>query len=68
MELVFSILLGILPEALFYTFFIDFCKNIKGIRFKLFVVTLIEYSILSIIVKYSAWTYILLILMIYTGV
>lgn len=65
MELVFSILLGILPEALFYTFFIDFCKNIKGIRFKLFVVTLIEYSILSIIVKYSAWTYILLILMIY---
>lgn len=63
--MVFSILLGILPEALFYTFFIDCCKEIKGIRFKLFIVILIEYIFLSITFKYSAWTYVLLMIMIY---
>lgn len=46
---------GILPEALYFTLFLIFTKELKEKRFLFFIMMLAEYFILSCIIKYNIW-------------
>ena len=48
-----SLLLGMLPEVLYFTLFLSFTKNIKTKRFKLFLLLSIGYILLIMICRYQ---------------
>jgi hypothetical protein len=48
-----SLLLGMLPEVLYFTLFLSFTKNIKTKRFKLFLLLAIGYILLIMVCRYQ---------------
>lgn len=65
MKLVLSILLGLLPETLYFTLFITYTKNIKENKVKLFLLIAISYCICILVQNFKILFYILLIVLIY---
>lgn len=60
-----SILLGLIPEVLYFTLFITYTKNIKEKRFKLFVLTGIIYFLCMLVVMYKLVYYIAFVILFY---
>lgn len=65
LQLVLSIFLGLIPEVLYFTLFITYCKNIKEKRIRLFFLVALAYVLCMFIQKYKIFYYILLIVLIY---
>jgi len=59
MYYILSILLGLVPEVLFFTLFITYTKNIKEKRIKLFILIAISYFLCILIQEYQVLFYIL---------
>lgn len=53
MNFIISLLLGMLPEVLYLTLFLIFCKNIKQKRLKLFGLLALGYILLIMICRYQ---------------
>lgn len=53
-----SILLGLLPEVLYLTLFLTYCKNLKTKRIKLFILLAIGYILLIMICRYQFLFYV----------
>lgn len=53
--IVTSILFGILPEAIYFTLFLIFAKNLKTKRIILFGLILLSYLVLSVFLAFSIW-------------
>ena len=64
-QILISILLGLIPEVLYFTLFIAYCKNIKEKRIKLFLFISLAYILCMFIQKYKIFYYILFIALIY---
>lgn len=62
---VISILIGLLPDVIYYTFNITNIKNVKKNRIKLFVMIFIIYLLLNMIVRYNFYLYIIFDILIY---
>lgn len=65
MKLVLSILLGLLPETLYFTLFITYTKNMKENKVKLFLLIAISYFICILVQNFRILFYMLLIALIY---
>lgn len=65
MYYVLSVLLGLIPEVLYFTLFISYTKNIKEKRVKLFLLISVAYFVCMIVQRYMIIYYILFILSIY---
>lgn len=65
MQIILSILLGLIPEVLFLTLFITYTKNLKEKRLLLFTFFSISYIISMFIQKYKIVFYILFIVLMY---
>lgn len=65
MRFLFSVLLGLLPEVLYFTLFIIYTKNIKEKRLKLFLLICVIYFICLFIQKWQTLYYVILIALIY---
>ena len=57
-----SLVIGMVPEVLFFTLFISYCKDIKDKRFKLFLLLSLGYVLLIMIVRYQVMFYILYVI------
>lgn len=64
-QLVLSIFLGLIPEVLYFTLFITYCKNIKEKRIRLFLFISLAYVLCMFIQKYKIFYYVLFIALIY---
>lgn len=64
-QLVLSIFLGLVPEVLYFTLFITYCKNIKEKRIRLFLFISLAYVLCMFIQKYKIFYYVLFIALIY---
>lgn len=60
-----SILLGVLPETLFFTLFFIFTKNIKERRIRLFLLIFLIHLVLILLNNYKVINYILFIVFLY---
>ena len=60
-----SILLGLVPEVLYFTLFICYTKNIKEKRIKLFLLIGIAYFICMIFQRYKLIYYLMFVILIY---
>lgn len=65
MYYILSILLGLIPEVLYFTLFISYTKNIKEKRVKLFLLISIAYFLCILVQEYQILYYIVLIALIY---
>ena len=65
MYYVLSILLGLIPEVLYFTLFLTYTKNIKEKRIKLFILISIAYFLCILVQQWQTLYYILLIALIY---
>lgn len=65
MYYVLSILLGLIPEVLYFTLFLIYTKNLKEKRIKLFFLIAIVYFLCILIQQWQILFYILLIALIY---
>ena len=65
MYYVLSILLGLIPEVLYFTLFITYAKNIKEKRIKLFLLISISYIIGIILIPYQLWFHMIYAVLIY---
>ena len=65
MGIIISILLGMLPEVLYFTLFLVYTKNIKEKKVKLFFLIALAYVLCIMISQYKVLYYILLIFLIY---
>lgn len=65
MYYILSILLGLIPEVLYFTLFITYTKNIKGKRIKLFMLISVAYFLCILVQEYQILYYIALIALIY---
>lgn len=52
---ILQIILGYLPEALFFTLFLIYSKNIRNNKIKLFILMFIEYLLLKHFIKYDVY-------------
>lgn len=64
-QLALSIFLGLIPEVLYFTLFITYCKNIKEKRIRLFLFISLAYVLCMFIQKYKIFYYVLFIALIY---
>lgn len=64
-KIVISVLFGLIPEALFFTFFLIFTKNIKEKKIKLFALVSISYFIYIILAEYKVINYMIFVMCIY---
>ena len=64
-QLVLSIFLGLIPEVLYFTLFITYCKNIKEKRIRLFLFISLAYVLCMFIQKYKIFYYVLFLVLIY---
>lgn len=62
---VVSLLLGMIPEVLYFTLFIIYTKNIKEKKLKLFILISLAYILCIMISQYKVLYYVLLIFLIY---
>ena len=65
MYYVLSVLLGLIPEVLYFTLFISYTKNIKEKRVKLFLLISVAYFVCMLIQQYQLIYYIIFVLLIY---
>ena len=65
LQLLISILLGLLPEVLYFTLFISYTKNIKEKRLRLGTLIAVAYMVCMFIQKYQVVYYVLFIALIY---
>lgn len=65
MEAILSILLGLIPETLFFTLFLIYTKNLKEKKLKLFILINIAYIMCVMISQYKILYYVALIFLIY---
>jgi len=65
MYYILSILLGLVPEVLYFTLFITYTKNIKEKRVKLFLLISVAYFLCILVQEYQILYYIALIVLIY---
>lgn len=65
MYYILSILLGLIPEVLYFTLFICFTKNIKEKRFRLFLLISIAYFICILLRMYRLIYYLLFVALVY---
>lgn len=65
MYYVLSVLLGLIPEVLYFTLFISYTKNIKEKRVKLFLLISVAYFLCMLIQQYKLMYYMLLIVLMY---
>lgn len=65
MYYILSILLGLIPEVLYFTLFITYTKNIKEKRIKLFLLISIAYFLCMLIKQYEVIYYILFVILVY---
>ncbi len=65
MYYILSILLGLIPEVLYFTLFITYTKNIKEKRIKLFLLISIAYFLCILIIQYQVIFYMLFVVLIY---
>lgn len=65
MKFLLSILLGLLPETLYFTLFLICTKNIKEKRIKLFFLLAVSYCLCILVQNFRILCYILLIVCIY---
>lgn len=65
LQILVSILLGLIPEVLFFTLFITYAKGIKEKRIKLFLLISIAYIICIFIKRYKVFYYCLFIILVY---
>ena len=64
-QIILSIFLGLIPEVLYFTLFITYCKNIKEKRIKLFLFIALAYILCMFIQRYKIFYYVLFITLIY---
>lgn len=64
-QILISIILGLIPEVLYFTLFITFAKNFKTKRIKLFLLISIAYIICMFIQRYKILYYVLFVALIY---
>lgn len=64
-NILLSILLGMIPETLFFTLFLTYTKNLKNKRIKLFLLISLAYVLCVILMKYNVLFYILFVIGIY---
>ena len=64
-QIILSIFLGLIPEVLYFTLFITYCKNIKEKRIRLFLFISLAYVLCMFIQKYKIFYYVLFIALIY---
>lgn len=62
---IFSILFGLLPEALYFVLFLIFAKNIKEKRIKLFLLISLSYILCIMIIRYKLLLYVIFIFSMY---
>lgn len=60
-----SIVLGLIPEVLYFVLFLSYSKNLKGKKIRLFLATLLVYFCCMLIVQYQLFFYILFIVLFY---
>lgn len=60
-----SVLLGLIPEVLYFTLFIIYTKNIKEKRFRLFFFMSVIYFLCMLIKQYEVIYYILFVVLVY---
>lgn len=60
-----SIILGLIPEVLYFTLFISYTKNLKEKRLKLFLLISIAYFLCMLIQQYTLSYYLLLVVLMY---
>lgn len=65
MYYIISILLGLLPEVLYFTMFLVYTKNLKEKKIKLFLLISIAYFLCLLIQKYKTLYYILFVVLVY---
>lgn len=65
MYYILSILLGLIPEVLYFTLFITYTKNIKEKRVKLFLLISVAYFLCILIQQWQVLYYMLLIVLTY---
>ena len=65
MRIVLSILLGLLPEVLYFTLFLIYTKDLKEKKVKLFLLIAVSYFLCILVQKLQIVFYILLIVLIY---
>ena len=61
-QLLINIILGMLPEVIFFTIFLTACKNIKRKRFSLLILTILNYIGTGALTTYSIYSYVFLII------
>ncbi len=64
-NILLSILLGMIPETLFFTLFLTYTKNLKNKRIKLFLLISIAYVLCMFLRRYKIIYYVLFIVLIY---
>ena len=64
-NILLTILLGMIPETLFFTLFLTYTKNLKNKRIKLFLLISLAYVLCVILMKYNVLFYILFVIGIY---
>lgn len=62
-----SILLGLVPEVMYFTLFLVYAKDIKEKRFKLFLLISISYFLCILVQQWQVLFYVLLIALIYVS-
>ncbi len=68
LQIIRSILLGILPDTLFITFFIVTIKRIRAKKIWLFILVLLSYIICMVVKRYDVIYYTLFIILIYFSI
>lgn len=67
MVVLLSILLGLLPETLYFTLFISYTKNLKEKRIKLFLLIAVAYGLCILIQKWQVLYYMLWIALVFVA-
>lgn len=65
MDFFMSILLGLIPETLFFTLFLIYTKGIKEKKVRLFILIAISYLLCIMIIRHKMFYYVCYIIMIY---
>lgn len=68
LQVIRSILLGIIPDSIFITFFIIMIKQIRNKRIILFILISLSYAICMVVKRYDIVYYILFIVLIYFSI
>lgn len=65
MNILLSIILGLIPEGLFYSLFMIGCKNIKSHKVLFTILNILAFNLISIPLHFNIWYYLVLPTMLY---